>query len=277
MSEGKLETNVIMGILKEKVQFAKDCRYMILRQLDSTIPEDIEIESRIQQDKKSEFFINEYAFKENFYATQGTNPIGKTLSDDKDEVLRYLDNAFPFCFSIDLRTDPIMWGNNSLGIDLAFYAMSLGASEEQLRGIKPMLSSQKLMSFKPLNITNYDGEPEKRKVKLDDVRGSTVEAYQADNLFEALTSSMNDKNIAGFMAYIMKSGGIRNPGNVFKGVCFYQEEDGNIFVSEGNHRVLTYQMLKKIREFVTGETLDGIEVDGTVQKVKRREWDFTDR
>ena len=75
------------------------------------------------------------------------------------------------------------------------------------------------------------------------------------------------------MEYIMKSGGVNNPGKVYGGVCLYQDSEGNLFVAEGNHRVFAYQALKAVREFVTGQEQKGISFGATVYPVTIREMD----
>ena len=39
-----------------------------------------------------------------------------------------------------------------------------------------------------------------------------------------------------------------------------QDQDDDILVSEGNHRIFTYKALKLIKEFVTGKEITGLEI-----------------
>jgi len=263
----------IMAELKEKLRYAKDCEYLVRKKLDSNTEFDKEIEERRKEEfaeEYSEINLKVYTFKQNFFRSIGKSSIGNSLEDYREQALAYLEGSFPFCFEIDLLNSEDLWMYNFWGIDIAFYAMCLGASEEQLGQLKDFLKNQKTIQFNNTGGIKYQSEPVKNNVSIDNIQGSALETYQADNLFDILVK-INDKNIKRYIEHIMKNNGGLTYGNkIFDGVCVLQDEENNVFVEEGNHRVLTYKVLKAIKEYITGEKFNSININATLQRVSTK-------
>lgn len=277
----------VKRVLDRKVQFAKDCKYFIQRKLDETTPRDEVVEQRIAKADGdfSKYDSALYWFAENFLKTIGKNHLNAEIEEHREDALKYLEGAFPFCFGINLRDQEVTCSNRSFNLDLAFYAMCLGATEEQVGSLRSLLKSKKVSTKCRYNklemvsngtIKSNNGKefviytPIREECCIDDIQCSSDEGYQGENLYEVL-KAVNDKGIGGYMEYIMKSGGLNNPGKVFEGVCLYQESEGNLFVSEGNHRVFAYQALKAVKEFITGQEQKGISFEATLYPVTIRE------
>ena len=255
-------------ILEQKKQFAEDCAYFIRRKLDPSTEIVEEIEERTKGAREysySPINLSLYAFRENFLKAKGKNMVSCSLEDFRQEALEYLENSFPFCFNIDL-SDIHMMRKDSFRVALAFYAMCLGASEEQLKEMETILQSERTLEFGETGIINYQGDPFKRKINIDKIKGSAVDNYQGSNLYDILLK-INDKNASRYIEYIMRNGGLKE-SSVFNGICLYETEENDIFVSEGNHRILTYKVLKIIREYITGEKINGMTIEATIQRVK---------
>lgn len=263
----------INEILKEKIEFANDCEYFVRRMLDENEPVNQEIEDRRNDEMYggswSELQSSIYMFKENFFKFIEKSPFQHKITDYKDEAKRYLKTSFPFCFDINLRENPELWGDRFFGLELAFFAMSLGATDEQLKNIKQILQNKKMEGIDVEGQLMSASNPEKAKISVEDVAGSSVKAYQGNNLFETLLM-MNDKNIGGFISYIMKSGYMLNTGKVFEGTSAYQDENGNIYVSEGNHRIITAKALNTIREHITGEKTEPTSFETTMMRIRKK-------
>lgn len=282
----------IKSVLKRKVEFAQDCQYLIQKKLGLTTEIDAEVKERIKEEKdengeKSEYDRALLCFEKNFLKTIGKNPFDTNMEEHKEDALKYLEGAFPFCFGINLRDQKATGSNKSFNLDLAFYAMCLGATEEQVGSIRSLLKSKKVSTKCRDNklemlsngtMQSNNGKEFaiyttlKKKCCIDDIQASSVEAYQGENLYEVLRA-VNDKGIGGYMENIMKSGGLNNSGKVFEEVCLHQDSEGNLFVSMGNHRVFAYQALKAVKEFVTGQEEKGISFDATLYPVTIREMD----
>lgn len=255
--------------LKRNVEFAKDCEYLIRRKLNPETEKDLEIEQRSGyklDNYMSDISMSLYGFKENFFKSIGKNPFENNIEDYKEEALKYLEGSSPFCFNIDIHN---MFGNEALrGLDtLIFYAMSLGADSEEIKNIISVLENQKLKRVNG-NINRQGAEfINSKTVNIDDIEGSSVERYSCRNMYEAFCL-LDDKNITRYIEYIAKSGALSGNNRVFDGIAIDQDVEGNLLVSEGNHRVFSYKLMQAVREYVTGEKMEGIQLDSSICKLK---------
>ena len=260
-------------LLAKKVQLAKDCRYFIEKQINPNCNIDDGAEQRRKNDVSlpiSDIDMALYCFRENFFRTIGKAPIGNRLADHSEQVMEFLNNTFPFCFNINIRDDLFELAPDikDFSFDLAFYAMSLGATDEQMATLKDALKKEHIVNVyrmereKPLSVENNY-----RRVSLDDVQGTTTRIYQADNLFDVI-SKINDKNVSGFIQYIMQNGGIENSQVVFGGMHFNEDQNGKLYISEGNHRFFVYKLLKKVKEHITGKPIEGMKIDAGISRIR---------
>nr|MCR5422980.1 hypothetical protein [Bacilli bacterium] len=255
----------IMEMLKYKLLRAKECEYAVMKYLDNSfvIPKE-EQEEFSQYDLYDEMPASGrvYLWKENFLKTKGLNPFNTKIDDYAQEALAYMKATSPYCFGIDtenLMLDPA----SHMSAEMALYALSLGASDEQVGNISSTLKDTKMLIPRE-TVLNHENikNTEKKSISMNDIQGTTVEAYMSDNLLGIL-SKLNDKNIANYMTYLMRSDALRNPQRFFNGVCI--DSDGqNMFASEGNHRVFAYKALQAIRALITGEQEKGNTFTATI-------------
>lgn len=264
-------SNLYYEFLKSKVECAKDCEYLIKRKLYPDMEEDVEIEKRSgdkQDDYMSDISKGLYAFKENFFKFIGKNLFQNKIEDYKVEAIKYLESSFPFCFNIDIHN---MEENKSLcGIDtLVFYAMTLGADSEKIKNVINMLTHEKLKRVNG-EINRKDAEfTDTQMINIDNIEGSSIEGYTCNNMYEALCL-LDDKNISRYIEYVAKSGALGGNNKVFTGIAIDQDIDGNLLVSEGNHRVFAYKLIKLIKEYVTNQKINGIQINPSICKLKYR-------
>ena len=103
---------------------------------------------------------------------------------------------------------------------------------------------------------------------MDRINGSTIDSYEADNLYDALIN-ISDKNIPGFIEYLMTRDYEQNPDKLFNGTCVAVDNEGNCFIEEGNHRVITAQALRAVKRFIGGEGITkNLSFQATVSKVR---------
>lgn len=141
----------------------------------------------------------------------------------------------------------------TLDESLIFFARNCGANEEQVEQIIPMLQSINIKSLGENYHMFLEGES-KSVVNAKDVVGSTVKYYNGDNLYDLLVC-IDDKRVENYINYLMCDNVFNrdNINGVMNGVAGVVDEDGNLFVSEGNHRILTLKALIAIKEYITGE------------------------
>lgn len=261
--------------LKEKLSEAEDCKYFIRRCIDDNCPIDPEIELRrkedIEGDKWTALKGELYRFKESFFRTIGKSPFEASLTDYKEEAMGYLDRTYPFCFGLNLRENyPELYYENAANLEIEFYALALGASDSQLDQLKQILKSTKFIKASQKGKLKLDRnqEPKKESISLDRISGSTIDSYEADNLYDALIN-ISDKNIPGFIEYLMTRDYEQNPDKIFNGTCVAVDNEGNCFIEEGNHRVITAQALRAVKRFIRGESITkDISFQATVSKVR---------
>lgn len=261
-------------VLQEALREAEDCKYFIRRCIDDDCLIDPEIETRRKDDIDGEEWTDLkghlYQFKENFFRSIGKSPFQASLTDYKEEAKDYLQKSYPFCFGINLREKPELFYENGINLELEFYAMALGADDTKIEEMKQMLRDTKLEPAKKKGQVKHDHRfrPSKDKIQLDKIIGSSSDSYETDNLYDAL-KKLDDKHIAGFMEYLMIKDYEGNPDKLFDGTCVDLDEDGNYYVSEGNHRIMTAKALQAVKHFITGENNEnGIEFTGTVGRVR---------
>ena len=260
-------------VLTEALREAEDCKYFIRRCIDDSCLLDPEIETRRKDDINGEEWTplksHLYSFKENFFRNIGKSPFENSLTDYKKEALEYLERSYPFCFGIDLRRNQELFYASGLDLELDFYALALGATEEQVDEVKEVLKNTKLESINGKGkIRRLSGfSPKKDTISLDSINGSSIDTYSADNLYDAL-KSIDDKHVSGFIEYLLIKDYENNPNTLFNGTCVEIDDNGNTYVSEGNHRILTAKALQIIKQHITGKKPDkSIEFTGTIDRI----------
>lgn len=261
-------------ILEAALREAKDCKYFIERCIKNDCLLDPEIEIRRKKDLEGEEWSDLkghlYKFKENFFRSIGKSPFQVSLTDYKKEAQEYLERTYPFCFGIDLRSTQEMFYESGINLELEFYAMSLGATDEQLLKMKDALKEVKLQDIGEEKSVKRGSKipPVKGKISLDLIKGSSVDAYRADNLYEALMK-IDDKHVSNFIEFLILKDYEKNADTIFAGTCVDLDEAGNYYVSEGNHRVLTAKALRFVKEFITGKKIDKpLEFTGTISRIR---------
>ncbi len=263
-----------LPFLREKLREAEDCKYFIRRCIDDSTKIDPEIESRRKDELDSSNWTalkgELYTFKESFFRSKGLTALDKSLTDYKKEAMEYLERTYPFCFNISLRTFEQYFYENATELELLFYAMALGACDEQIAGLNDMLKNEKLESITNKGSLKIDRryQTSKKQVSLNDIQGSSVDKYSADNLFDALLYT-NDKKLSGFVSYLMMNDYEVNTDKIFDGVCAFQDESGTLFVSEGNHRIIVAKALQAIKRYIKGdEKVSPINLNSTITRIK---------
>lgn len=193
-----------------------------------------------------------YCFKENFLRFVGETPFTDDIRNYRDGVIDYMRETYPYCLAIGGAIEVF----NNMDEALLFYAKSRGASEEQLKQIIPMLKESKIPQIDVESYSVISLSNSQEILSIDKIVGSGLRKYKADNLYDALVA-VDDKNIQSFINFLVS----RNVFNIFytrdtmKGICCYMDEDNNIVVVEGNHRVIVLKVLQAIREFVEGKVV----------------------
>lgn len=114
-----------------------------------------------------------------FFKSKGMLPFGSSISDYKEEAIKYLNDSFPFCFNIDILNDPL-WNGYYLPSEkenienyilyLGYYAMCLGADEIKLRELPNVLKDRKMIKLKKSErLEMSDCSPITGAVNLDEV------------------------------------------------------------------------------------------------------------
>ena len=261
--------------LQEQKKKAEKYRYFLMRSLDETYPIDEEMEAKYGSevtDYTSDTFGNLYAFKENFFKTIGEVPFGKSLKDYKAAAIDYLNASYPFCFnlSMEYEIDQVFPSQIKNRKYLLLYALSLGARSDQLDRVVDVLKSVSLNKGVPSTKVTRATGIEKQNVDLGSIVGSSVDKYRATNLLEAY-EALNDKNMNGFIEYLLKSGVMQQKTSVMKGIALERDEQGNLFCAEGNHRVMAYMAIKAVKEAVTGKKCEPLMCDVSIKRIRAKE------
>lgn len=100
--------------------------------------------------------------------------------------------------------------------------------------------------------------------------GSIFEEYRGENLYDTMLK-INDKRIERYIEYIMVNGGLENSSSIYDGICLDETPNGTRYVSEGNHRILTYKILKCIKDFITSQNTKTINISASINRVLIRD------
>ncbi len=244
----------MLDILKRKIMRAKECECAVMQYLDESfeIPKEI-LKTFEDIDLQDEFPTSSriYLWKENFFKLKGLTPFNAQIDDYDKEAVAYMRATSPYCFGID-TSDMMLQEPENMLAELVLYALSLGASDEQVRDLRVWLKNEKCI-IPDENISDrYNVKSiEKGKLCSSKIVGTTIDYYQADNLLMTLMK-LNDKGVARYIPYLIKNDAIRNPQKALDGISV--DDDGsNLFVSEGNHRLFTYKALNVIRDKILDE------------------------
>ena len=222
---------------------------------------------KIPEDLPFEIAGKIYCFKENFLKLVGKNPFNADISDYGTGVIDYMNNAYPYCFGLGGSIERF----ETLDDAILYYAKSRGATPEQLEQVIPMLRELKLPQVETDSFEVSVVNENKELISVDRICGSSVKKYKADNLYDALVA-IDDKNVQGFINYLV----VNNVFDVFltertmNGICCDLDEDNNMLVSEGNHRVITLKALLAIREFVEGVQIPSPSFKANVVQVRKK-------
>ena len=208
-----------------------------------------------------------YCFKENFLKLVGKTPFNADIRDYEIGAINYMNNSYPYCLGYGGSIERF----ETLDDAILYYAKSRGASEEQLKQVIPMLKETKMPQVETESFNVRPVSESKDVVSVDSIGGSSLKKYKADNLYDALVA-VNDKNIQGFIDYLVVNDvfNVFNTSRTMNGISCYLDEDNNLLVAEGNHRVITLKALLAIREFVEDKRIAGPSFKATVVQVEKR-------
>lgn len=222
---------------------------------------------RISDDLPFEIAGKIYCFKENFLKFVGKTPFNADIRNYANGVVDYMNNAYPYCFGLGGYIERF----DTLDDAILYYAKSRGATEEQLKQVIPMLKETKMPQVETETFNVRPVKETKDRVYIDRISGSSLSKYKAENLYDALVA-VDDKNIQGFINYLVVNN-VFNPfytERTMNGIACYLDEDNNLLVAEGNHRVITLKVLLAIREFVEDKYISGPSFNSTVVQVEKR-------
>ena len=255
----------IIDILKQKIMRAKECECAVMQYLDESfeIPEEV-LKTFEGLDLQDDFPTSSriYLWKENFFKNKGLTPFNAQIDDYDKEAVEYMRATSPYCFGID-TSDMMLQEPENMFAEMALYALSLGASDEQVRNIMEWLKDERCIIPDESISDRYNVRSmEKGRVCVDDIAGTTIDYYQANNLLVTL-EKLNDKGVARYIPYLMKNNVMSHPEEALDGVSV--DDDGNhLFVSEGNHRLFTYKALKVIRDKTIGKKANEPSFNATI-------------
>lgn len=222
------------------------------------------ITNKTTEDIPDDISLEYYHFTKNF-----TNYLGidqySDLSDYKEQVFEYITKTFPYSFmTID---------NKSLYESIKLYVQSLGKrmAEVPFIGLNFMYTTMQHINKKDVRDSLEQGKMQiiEEPISLNNISGTTVSKYQKYNLYDIL-SSINDKNINSYIHYLVNNNVFEDEEKfqqVFSGISITQDENGNLYVNEGNHRIFTYIALLKIRDILEIPTKSkDFKVNATIYK-----------
>ena len=176
------------GPVVEDANYFLDLRYFIEKQCNKRMV-NLEIENRRNRDLKntleniSDFSLALYCFKENFFRYIGKNPIFERIEDYADLAYEYLKNTYPYCFFMNGSVKA-----KDMDSALLFYAKAQGASKSELDDIIPMLKNISLIGHYDRTHDEVIDYQNSYLLFCDNVVGTTVLGYQANNLYDTLNS-----------------------------------------------------------------------------------------
>lgn len=185
-----------------------------------------------------------YIFRHNFFKYIGVGELSN-LYDYRQQVLEYIEQSYPFCF---------MENNNLLHFPevLNKYIRLFGGSEKDIEEICKILKNVTIRNMeRQYYNNNYEGFFIDEDVNLESIVGTSIEAYHATNLYDVL-SKIDDKRLDNYMWYLCINSVFNNKEKfktIFSDIGLVADENNNLFVAEGNHRIFSYLALSKIREY----------------------------
>lgn len=208
-----------------------------------------------------------YCFKENFLRLVGKTPFNADIRDYGNGPITYMNNAYPYCLALGGDIERF----ETLDEAILYYAKTRGATSEQLEQVIPMLKETKMPQVETESFEVRPISESKDVVSVDRIGGSSLRKYKAENLYDALVA-VSDKNIQGFIDYLIVNDvfNVFNTSRTMNGIACYLDEDNNLLVAEGNHRVITLKALLAIREFVEDKQIVGPSFRATVVQVEKK-------
>lgn len=193
-----------------------------------------------------DIYFEYFTFRMHFFKYLGISELSN-LRDYSEQVLAYINDTTPYCFIAPLD-------RQELDDALRFYIVSLGGNSKQADEIFELLKNTSMTNInKDFNYSNnHPAVFEHTSINLNNIVGTTINAYQSTNLYDAL-NAIDDKGVSSFMEYLIINNVFNNQekfNEVFKGIATIIDKNGNIYINEGNHRVFTYITLLKIRDYL---------------------------
>jgi hypothetical protein len=192
-----------------------------------------------------------YTFCQNLTKYLGINSY-EELYNCREQVLEYLSNTFPYSFQ---KVD-----NKNIDDAIKLYVISLGETIDKVPLVISMLQQTKMTHINKKTIRDLletkEMEIIDEPVQLDNILGTSVSKYQNDNLYDLLVN-INDKNINSYISYLINNNIFNDEKQfqkVFSGISVTIDQNDNKYINEGNHRILTYLALIKIRDFLNIST-----------------------
>lgn len=204
-----------------------------------------EIKTGNRGDISSDIYSNYFSFRYNFFKYIGVSELSN-LCDYQQQVTEYIEQVSPFCFmNLDDLTD--------FPETLTKYILLLGGSENDVEEICKILKNTPVQNVDvDYYMGNYENSFVQRSVNLNDILGTSILSYQKSNLYDVL-EQLEDKSVDNYMWYLCINNVFNNKEKceeVFAGVGLIEDENSNLYVMEGNHRIFSYLALLKIRDYL---------------------------
>lgn len=206
-----------------------------------------EINNNLQNDIPYDISEEYYIFRKNFFNYIGVSQYSE-LCKYSQQVLKYIEDTYPYCFKsvVNTSVDEAIWQ----------YVLSVGGTQEQFDHIIDMLKNIKITNIDKLQVRkmldNFEMDVVEQDINIGKTIGTSVKKYQYGNLYDVL-KSINDKNFNSYISYLV----INNVFNdetkfkkVFMGLSVVIDQDNNVYVNEGNHRIFTYVAILRIRDYL---------------------------
>jgi len=139
---------------------------------------------------------------------------------------------------------------------IKLYVLSLGGTQEQVNEIINIFKNTQMKHIDKKHIREMleksEMKVEEANVDISEVIGTSVKNYQYSNLYDVL-KAINDKNLNSYISYLVLNNIFNNEKKfkkLFHGISITIDNNGSVYVNEGNHRIITYIALLKIREYL---------------------------
>ena len=225
-----------------------------------------EIKSGNRGEIPKDIYINYFRFRKNFFKYIGVGELSN-LYNYPQQVIEYIEQVSPFCFmELDYLSD--------FPETLTKFICLLGGKEEDREAICDMLKNTHIKNIN-MNDEYYQNQYEstyaQMNVNLTEILGTAVVLYQGSNLYEVL-EKIDDKHIENYMWYLCINNIFNNKekyDEIFSGIGLIADQDNNLFVTEGNHRIFSYLALLKIRNYLglKDESIN-FQIEQTILKLK---------